>query len=233
MRHRAGGIGHCQDALLTAIIGYVDDERSVAGSTGRTPSNGAVAVGSGCNGQHCRCRAGSVDLRADTKAVSACRSRSRRWQTRTLWAVDWQWCAGVYGCNLEALLQRPREGVMAEPWSRDPDAPSSVAPLDYVQRGRVEAAAVTPRLSPEGAAFSSSPRTKPGPATADHLGTEHLVLGTIAHESCAVSVLLRSMGIAREDFRAHPGPAICTGVLCPQPLDAARAGVVASAASRP
>jgi hypothetical protein len=43
----AGGIGHGEDALLTAIIGYVDDEGSVRRSTPTAPSNGAVTVGRG------------------------------------------------------------------------------------------------------------------------------------------------------------------------------------------
>jgi hypothetical protein len=92
---------------------------------------------------------------------------------------------------------------MAEAWSTDPDASSPVAPPEYVERAGVEGEAVMRRLSHEGQRILQLAEDEARAGDSDHLGTEHVVLGTIAHDAGAASVFMRSVGITREVFLAQ------------------------------
>jgi ATP-dependent Clp protease ATP-binding subunit ClpC len=60
-----------------------------------------------------------------------------------------------------------------------------------------------PRLSHEGRRLLGLAEDRARAGDSDHLGTEHIVLGIIAHEPGAASILLRTMGITGEVFLAQ------------------------------
>ena len=93
-----------------------------------------------------------------------------------------------------------RRDLVAERWTGDAEAPSALAPQAYAERARIEAAAVMPRLSHEARRILELAQDGARLGDSDHLGTEHIVLGIIAHEPGSGSTLLRSLSVSRQVF---------------------------------
>lgn len=78
---------------------------------------------------------------------------------------------------------------MAEPWKLGPSGPSPLAPPEYIQRAGTEAPVVFPRLSHEGRRALNLAEEEARLGDSDHVGTEHLVLGILRHETGPASSL--------------------------------------------